>query len=117
GGHTEVTPGLGQTMVTAAAVGRVAPGRHIPSRGLRPGDELVLTKGAGIEGTAILAWDLGEKLARQLSRPVVERAQAFGKELSVVPEGRLASRAGATALHDVTEGGVLGAVYELAAAA
>lgn len=117
GGHTEVTPGLGQTIVTAAAVGRVPMGRQTPSGGLRPGDELVLTKGAGIEGTAILAWDLGEELAGQLGRSVVERARAFSMELSVVAEGRLAARAGATALHDVTEGGVLGAVYELAAAA
>jgi len=117
GGHTEVLPGLSQPIVCATAVGRVARERLVTSGGARPGQVIILTKGAGLEGTAILAQDYGDVLKARLGEELVARAAALARRLSVVPEGLLAARLGATAMHDATEGGVLGAAYELAEAA
>lgn len=117
GGHTEFTPGLTQTVVCAAAVGRAPRGRLLPSGGARPGDALVLVGEAGMEGTAILAHDFSGVIRTRLGEPALEAAQAYSARVSVVRPALDAAAAGATALHDVTEGGVLGAAYEMAWAA
>lgn len=116
GGHTEITPDLSKTIVCTAAIGTVPRQRLVTSAGARPGDELVMTKGAGIEGTAILAWDYGAVLVPSVGEEVVRSARAMSAEISVVPEARVAASYQPTAMHDVTEGGVLGALYELASA-
>ena len=118
GGHTEVTPGLTQPLVIATALGRTPAARLMPSGGARPGDVLLMTKWAGLEGTAILATDCRNALAaRGVPAAVLDAAAQLGRWLSIVPEARLAARRGAHALHDVTEGGVLGAVWEMVTAA
>lgn len=116
GGHSEVVAGLDRAIVVVTALGRVPRGRLIRSGGARPGDAMLLTKAAGIEGTAILADVRAAGLAGPLGEGGLARARAFRERLSVLPEARAAAEAGAHAMHDVTEGGVLGAVYEMAAA-
>ncbi|MDP8925018.1 MAG: AIR synthase-related protein, partial [Chloroflexota bacterium] len=96
--------------------GRARRDRLLTSADARPGDALVLTKAAALEGTAILAADLGHLLLDRLDAATLERARALTSRLSVVPEGVLAAELGAHALHDPTEGGVLGALWELAEA-
>lgn len=117
GGHTEVVSGLSSPLIAMTAVGRAPRDRLLASANARAGQQLVLTKAAGLEGTAILATDLAEHLADRLPANTLARARAFLAELSVVPEGLLAAELGAAALHDPTEGGLLGAVWELAEAA
>jgi len=116
GGHTEVTGGIDRTLAVVTALGRARRDRVLRSGGARPGDTLLLTKGAGIEGTAILATDLEARLRPALGAALLARARAFRDRISVLPEGRAAAAAGARAMHDVTEGGVLGAAYEMAVA-
>lgn len=116
GGHTEVTAGIDHTIALVTALGRVRRDALISTAGARAGDAVIMTKSAGIEGTAILATDLADRLRAALGVGLVERAQAFVDRISVVPEGLIAARAGASAMHDVTEGGVLGGAWELAEA-
>lgn len=116
GGHTEVTAAVNQPVISATALGTVEPGRAVSSSGGKAGDSLVLTKFAGLEGTAILAADKQDIVAHLLAPESLKRALGFIEQISVVPEGLLAARHGAHAMHDVTEGGVLGAVFELAEA-
>ncbi len=116
GGHTEITPVVTQVVVNATAVGKVARENLVTSSGARPGDDIILTKSAGLEGTAILAGELAPLLCRHLSPAILKGARSLGENLSVVPEGTIAAKAGATAMHDVTEGGVRGALVEVATA-
>jgi len=117
GGHSEVTPGIDRTIAVVTAVGRARKGAVLSAGGARPGDRVLITKSAGIEGTAILATDLAGPLRGQVDEAVLEQARGFLARISVVPEGMAAARAGASAMHDVTEGGVLGGAWELAEAA
>jgi hydrogenase maturation factor len=117
GGHTEVAPGLSSPLIAMTALGRAPRDRILASANARPGQDLVLTKAVGLEGSAILATDLEAKLHGRLEPAAIARAQRFVEELSVVPEGLLAAELGAAALHDPTEGGLLGAVWELGEAA
>jgi hydrogenase expression/formation protein HypE len=113
GGHTEITTAVKEVIICCTAVGLVERERMVTSSGASPGDYIILTKWAGLEGTAILASEFEEQLIEALGASLVERAKGFIKDLSVVPEGRISAEYGVSAMHDVTEGGVLGALYEL----
>jgi hydrogenase expression/formation protein HypE len=116
GGHTEVTPGIPHSIVVVSAIGRAPRDRYVSASGGRPGEALVLTKTAGIEGTAILAADLADRVRGAVDDATLARARTFIERISVVPDGRIGARCGATAMHDVTEGGVLTGAWELAEA-
>lgn len=114
GGHTEVTPGLGRPIVVATVFSFVS--RYISAEGGKPGDTIMMTKTAGLEGTCALA-RRAEERGRALSPSVIRSARALEGRLSVVEEAVRSFRTGAVhAMHDCTEGGVLGAVYEMSVA-
>ncbi len=117
GGHSEVTAGLDRSIVVVTALGRAGRDRYVRSDGARPGDTVLLTGAAGLEGTAVLASDFGEVLDRYVSVEVLRRARSFSGEVSVVGPALAAAEQGVSAMHDATEGGVLGALAELAGAA
>lgn len=114
GGHTEITPGLTRVVISGAMVGEAPKRRFVTSAGAKPGDRIILTKGAAIEGTAILAWDREAELSSALGRELVARAKRFMRRISVVKEALLAAGVGVTAMHDPTEGGIAGGLHELA---
>lgn len=115
GGHSEVTPGLKHPIVVGYALGVAEDGRYVTSGGAEAGDVIILTKGAGIEGTAILASERRERLSRELGEEVVKAAESFYDLISVVEDALTAFKAGGvTAMHDPTEGGVAGGIHEIA---
>ncbi|AZR74556.1 AIR synthase [Anoxybacter fermentans] len=115
GGHTEITSLVSKPIIVATAIGKARKGQYVTSSGAKPGDDIIITKGAGIEGTAILANDCVEYLlSKGVKDETIKSARKFMDEISVLKEGLLAARMGATAMHDVTEGGIYGALYELA---
>ncbi|MCX7749715.1 MAG: AIR synthase family protein [Clostridia bacterium] len=116
GGHTEITSAVNRFVLITTAVGRILKEKLVSTSGARPGDALVLTKTAGLEGTAIIALDKEEELRNQIEKSLIARAKGFVKDISVVKEGIIAGEFGVSAMHDVTEGGVLGAVWEVAEA-
>lgn len=116
GGHTEFTPGLSQNILSVTAIGRVKKDRLLRTDKVQPGDELILTKSAGLEGTSILCADYPGPLKEILGEDLYEQGLEMAKLISVAPEARLARDMDVHAMHDVTEGGVLGACYEMASA-
>ncbi len=118
GGHCEVTPGIDHPIVTGCAVGVAENGKYVITSGARIGDRIILTKGTGIEGTAILASDRKQELQKVFSESFVKKAENFFKKISVVKDALTAFRTGGvSAMHDPTEGGVGGGLHELADAA
>jgi HAD superfamily hydrolase (TIGR01509 family) len=115
GGHTEVTPGLSHSLVVGTMLGRVTD-RAITTGGLREGDWIGMTKWAGLEGTSILLAEFGGRLGTHCGKPAVRSMEEIyaGEWLEVVSEATIAASIPAvSALHDVTEGGVGEALYEL----
>jgi hydrogenase maturation factor len=115
GGHTEVAPGVTTPLVVMTGVGKARRDRLLTAAGGRPGDALVLTRAAGLEGSQILANDFTDQLSG-VPPALLDEARGYAAELSVLPAARLALELGARAMHDPTEGGVLGALWELAEA-
>lgn len=116
GGHTEVSAAVSQTLISVTGVGKAARDKLIQTSGLKPGQDLVVTKWIGLEGTSILAKEKEEQLRKKLPSDMVETAKGFDQYLSVVPDAKIAMEIGVTAMHDVTEGGIFGALWEMAAA-
>jgi hydrogenase maturation factor len=116
GGHTEVTDAVTRPIVAGDMQGLLVAPRVITAAGARPGDRLLITKAAGIEGTAILAHDRARALARALPAPVLRSARGLRQRpgISVVPEAVIAARHRASAMHDPTEGGVRAGLHEIA---
>ena len=112
GGHTEVVSALDRPLLSATCLGFAD--RPVPTGGAEPDDELVLAGSAGIEATAVLAAEFGDNLG--LPETVVDRALDRFDDLSVLPAAAALGPT-ASAMTDPTEGGVIGAAAELAAAA
>lgn len=116
GGHTEVTAAVNQAIITVCGVGKVKDGKIISTAGARVGMDILVTKWIGIEGTSIIAKEQEKKLRERFSVPFIESAKGLDRFLSVLPEAEIAVRCGVCAMHDVTEGGIFGALWEMAEA-
>lgn len=114
GGHTEVTAVVSQPVVTVTGVGKAKQGALVTTSGARAGMDIVVTKWVGLEGTSILAKEMAAVLSTRFSESFIRRAQSFDSLLSVLPEAEVAVLSGVDAMHDVTEGGIFGALWEMA---
>jgi hydrogenase expression/formation protein HypE len=115
GGHCESTPGLANPIVVGCTMGLTEKGRYVTAGGAKPGDKLILTKSAGIEGTAILATDREQALKKTMSDTMLQAAKNFYSQISVVKDALTAFKTGGVhAMHDPTEGGVAGGIHEMA---
>ena len=116
GGHTEVTAVVNQPVISVTGIGKAKKGHLVTTGGAGIGDDVVATKWIGIEGTSIIAREKEQELLERFAAPFVEEAKNFDRFLSVVPDAAAAVKSGVTAMHDVTEGGIYGALWELAEA-
>lgn len=114
GGHTEVTRVVSQPVISVVGVGKAKKGRLISTAGARPGMDVIVTKWIGLEGTSIIAKEKEEALLTRYPKALVDTAKGFDAFLSVLPEAAIAVEAGVAAMHDVTEGGIFGALWEMA---
>lgn len=114
GGHTEVTDAVNRVVLSITGIGKVKKDLLVKTGGAKPGDDVVITKWIGIEGTTILANEHEEELLKRFPSRMIYEAKNFDQYLSVIPEAALAVKSGVTAMHDVTEGGIMGALWELA---
>ena len=112
GGHTEVTDAVSRVVTCTTVLARMPKANAM--QGAEIGDDLVMTKWAGLEGTMLIAQE-HQNLLQAVYPDLIAEACRLDSFLSVVPESRIAKSLGAHAMHDVTEGGVLGAVWEIAA--
>ncbi|TCK89030.1 thiamin-phosphate kinase [Natranaerovirga hydrolytica] len=114
GGHTEVTQAVNQPIVSVTGIGKCKNDHVITSSGAKEGQDIVMTKSAGLEGTAIIAKEKEKELSLKYKQAFIDNAQKFSDALSVIKESQIAKEYEATAMHDVTEGGIFGALWELA---
>lgn len=117
GGHTELTTAVNRPVLNVTAVGKAKKGKLTTTSNAKSGMDIIVTKWVGLEGTSILAKEKEAELLTRYPRPLIEEAKGFDAFLSVLPEARIAVNNGAVAMHDITEGGVFGALWELAQSA
>lgn len=129
GGHTEVSDAVNKMIVVSTAFGLISKGGCVPRGKAMPGDSLIMTKTAGIEGSFIAANEHRSKLEGKVSEENIKEALSYKSLISVVKEGSACGSLRAenarvredgfvpsavNLMHDVTEGGVFGAAFEMA---
>ncbi|MFC1561479.1 AIR synthase family protein [candidate division KSB1 bacterium] len=122
GGHTARFDGLNSTVVGGGTMITISPENEIlTSKGGRPGDKIIVTRESAIISTAILACSFPRTIKNACGKETLQKGQELFYQSSTVSTALAAVKAGKgengiTAMHDVTEGGVCGALVELAAA-
>ncbi|MCJ8211344.1 AIR synthase family protein [Mucilaginibacter sp. RS28] len=118
GGHTGSIVGQNSTIAGGGTMLLTAPLDEILlSNHARPGDVIIVTKECALSSAAILAMSFPQTVQQRLGKEVYSESCALFYQTSSLPDALAATSTGkVTAMHDVTEGGVLGAVYEMAKA-
>ncbi|RBP69990.1 hydrogenase maturation carbamoyl dehydratase HypE [Alkalibaculum bacchi] len=113
GGHTEITDAVNRIVLSVTSLGGGSRDYLIPGEKVQCGDLLVMTKYAGLEGTTILYDDFKNQI-EGLTEKDLEELQYLSSSLSVIQEGLIGAQIGVKSMHDATEGGILGAAWEMA---
>jgi len=116
GGHTEVTEAVNRIVVSCTAIGKGKAQKAVATSGAKLGDEIIVTKLLCMEGTSIIVNDYLDRVQDILTHSEIETAKEYVNSISVVKEGLIAGEFGVNSMHDITEGGVLGALWEVAEA-
>lgn len=114
GGHTEITDAVTRPVLTLTGIGKAKKEEITPTRGAKPFQDVVMTKWIGLEGTYLLAKERRSELMTRYPESMIDAAEDFERFLSVVPEAATAVRSGVSAMHDVSEGGVFSALWQMA---
>lgn len=112
GGDTKTFASVTVPIVTVTALGTVADGEAFKK--VLPGQELVLSKWIGMEGTLLLAHEREEELLKRYPYPMIQAVKDLTQEISVGKEAKVAVQENVTAMHDLSEGGILGGLWEFA---
>ena len=114
GAKVSVTEAVRYPVVTVSAVGALEQGVAVTGKSAKPGQDVVVSKWIGIEGTTVLAKEKETELLSKYPVRFIEEAKEFDRFLSIVPEAATAIKSGVCAMHSVSEGGVFGALWEMA---
>jgi len=115
GGHTGWYDVVNVPIVGGVTVWGLAPyDQWISPGGAQSGDVILMTKGPSIEAAALLTVLYRDKLEGKLDTSTLEKLCRRVDEITVVDDALIAFRIGGIhAMHDATEGGVLGGLWEM----
>lgn len=123
GGHTEVTSAVNRPVVTVSCVGYLENIQKSDTMCFSvngkatPGQSLVITKWVALEGTAMIAAEKYKELTERYPAPFIDDAKCFKDYLYVGEEMEIALKAGVSACHDLSNGGVFAGLWEMASRA
>lgn len=116
GGHTEITDAVTRPVISCTIIGKTKNKKFTPTSGAIAGQSVVMTKFTALEGTSIIFNEKLKELKTFLSTELIDEVISLSELLNISKESKIAFEHGATCMHDATEGGVLGACWELAKA-
>ncbi|MCM1568995.1 MAG: AIR synthase-related protein [Roseburia sp.] len=114
GGQTLVSKAVNSPLAVVTGYGRVASKGYKAAGAVKPGQDIVVSKWIGLEGTAVLSQKFREGLLTRYPARLVDEAADFGRYLSVLPEAAIAVKSGVCGMHDASKGGIFGALWEMA---
>lgn len=115
GGQTRVSSAVRQPLATVTGYGiRKTGAVQMDVRKKLAGQDIIITKWIGLEGTADLAARNQEGLLTRYPAYLVEEAAAFDRYYSILPEAATAVKSGGCTMHDASEGGIFAGLWEMA---
>ena len=116
GGHTQVTRTVKNCVISITAIGKLDGSQYASSSKVQPGMDIIMTGYAGYAGTSVIVEQKPEELRTRFAQPFLDNALKYIDYLSIQSEAAVAVKSGAVAMHDVSQGGVFGALWEMASA-
>ncbi len=116
GGSTEVSEAIRCPIFCVTGIGREKKENIVRTSCVREGDDIIATKYVGLHGTAKIAVKKEEELLKRYAKPFLEAAKNMSCDISVEREAKIAKNFGVNAMHDMSKGGVFGAIWEMASA-
>lgn len=110
----QIVPGIRTSIVQATAVGSANPSQMIRSSMAQPGQEIVLLKWIGFEGTLRIKREKGEELDKRFVPVFLNKIETHRAELFSVRAMKAAAAIGVSAMHQITSGGILAALWDMA---
>ncbi|MCM1537199.1 MAG: AIR synthase related protein [bacterium] len=111
GGHTEISGFVRAPIISVTGIGKYVTARREDALS---GKDIVMTKWAGLAGTALIAREKRTELLQRYPAYFIDDAIALERRLSVVPEAATVGKSGVLAMHDASRGGIFAALWELA---
>lgn len=117
GGHTEVTTAVNVPVYSVTAVGKIQEKELLRTKNAKADQDIVLSKWIGMEGSVAIVAAKEKELLERFPKAMIDQVKAMQPMCCVLPEAALAGKSGVSAMHDVSSGGIYGALYELSEAA
>lgn len=114
GGNTTISKVVNKPVLNFTILGKKEKEKHTAFHEYKAGQDILITKWIGLAGTSILAKKEQKKLEERLPLYIVENGMLFSRDISVLPESRIAMEVGVSGMHDVSRGGIFSALWELA---
>lgn len=114
GGDTRINPGIKVPFVTITCMGKISKDLPLEQKKVSPGQELVVSKWIGMEGAFLIAKAKEEELLERYPYSLVEAVKCMEHGISVFSEAACAIKSGISGMHDLSEGGILGGLWEFA---
>lgn len=114
GGHTELSEAVMLPLLTVTGIGKRHRENKAGARSIGPGQDVVISKWIGLEGTVRIARERRKALLTRYPARMIDEAVDFERFLSIVPEAATARKSGVCGIHDVSQGGIFGALWEMA---
>ena len=117
GGHTEVTTAVNEPIFSVTAVGKVKEKELLRAKCAKADQDIVMSKWIGMEGSVAIVAAKEKELLQRFPKAMIDKIKAMLPNCCVLTEAALAVKSGVSAMHDVSSGGIYGALYELSEAA
>ncbi len=117
GGHTEVTAAVNVPVFSVAAVGKVKEEKLLHASDAKADQDIVMSKWIGMEGSVAIVAAKEKELLERFPKVMIDKIKAMLPDCCVCREAALAGKSGVSAMHDISSGGIYGALYELSEAA
>lgn len=113
-GDTRISSNVQVPLLTVTGIGKREKAQKFEERKVCAGQELVVSKWIGMEGALLLASAKEEELSARYPYAMLERVKAMEHEMTVLSEAATAVKSDVSAMHDLSEGGILGGLWEFA---
>lgn len=117
GGHTEVTPAVNEPVFSVTAVGKAKENKLLHAKCAKADQDIVMSKWIGMEGSVAIAAAKEKELLERFPKAMIDEIKRMLPNCCAAAEAALAVKSGVSAMHDVSSGGIYGALYELSEAA